>query len=35
MKDDQTGKEFKKEVEDILKDIGTDFGTFEEAWHDG
>lgn len=34
VKDDQTGKEFKKEVEDILKDIGTDFGTFEEAWRD-
>ena len=35
IRDDQTGAEFKKSVEESLKDIATEFRTFEEAWYDG
>lgn len=33
--DDQTGSQFKQDVEESLKDIATEFRTFEESWYDG
>ena len=37
VKDDQTGKEFKEETENIIKKMDSTISTFEtfsEAWHD-
>ena len=38
IKDNQTGKEFKEEVEETIKEMNSainTFGTFSEAWRDG
>lgn len=35
IKDNETGGDFKKSVEESLKDIAKSFSTFEESWYDG